>query len=327
MLLLASFAYATNVNVDITLPPEAQQAGLNEADLEKALTDAIGSQLHTVDMKPYMDQMANANILSAKGLGVDYASDMQRFAVGGGFGTAVNGAGFAFTAGDSALPEAGFALQIGAMAGLNLGAFSDKDSALRRFKIYVNGMMADTRRDPFRASFLNYGGHLQVKLIKGGDKTDGVRWGGFDLTTGYEFSSYTLTLDDDLPVETDNISWDANGHVTILARSQSVPLELSTNLHIFVVTAFLGVGADYNVSGVADAEIGVDGPITVSYDGKTADVGSASVTLDEMGTAAAFTPRAFAGAQVDIFFVKVYGQLNVTLDESVGGHVGLRVVL
>ena len=104
-------------------------------------------------------------------------------------------------------------------------------------------------------------------------------------------------------------------------------MELSTNLHIFVVTAFLGAGADYNLSGDATATINVSGPIDFEYQGQTSEVGYAAAGVSQTGTAAELTPRVFAGAQVDVFMVKVYGQLNVTLDHSVGGHVGLRVVL
>lgn len=321
-----ALAGSPSVNVNITLPAEAQAAGMDETELEQGLSDAIASQLHTVDLSTYMDQMANANVLSAKGLGVDYASDMQRFEIGGGFGTAVNGNGFAFTSGQG-LPETGFALQVGVMGGLNLGILAGKDSALRRFRLYVNGMSATTKRDPFSATFLNYGGHLQIQLIKGGKKTSGIRWGGLDLTSGYEFSSYALALEKGLPVASDDLTWDASGNMTLKAMAQSVPIEASTNFHIFVVTGFLGAGGDYNLSGTSEAEIGIDGPITLSFNGEDQDVGAASASISQGGVASTFTPRVFGGAQIDIFMVKLYGQLNVTLDRSVGGHIGVRVAL
>jgi hypothetical protein len=328
LLLTISAALAIDADVQITLPPEAKQAGMDEAELEAELTSAIGEQLRTTDVGGFMDQMADANVLSAKGMGVDYGSDMQRFAFGGAFGTAVSGAGAALDGGTAeGLPETGFALQVGAMAGLNLGAFSEKDSALRRFKLYINGMSAKTDRAPFSATFLNYGGHVQIKLVKGGDKTDGVRWGGLDVTGGYEYSSYVLVLEEGMPVETNGLKWLATGTYTLSAESRSIPVELSTNLHIFVVTAFAGVGFDYNLSGVADTAVSVGGPISMTYGGETTDVGSATLKLSETGTAAQYTPRGFVGVQADILAVKVYGQLNVTLDQSVGGHVGVRFVL
>ncbi len=328
MLLLAllSPALAASPTVTVTVSvPNAQQLGLDEAEISSAMSEAFSSQLNDVDLKSYMDQMANANVLSAKGLGVDYASNMQRFAIGGGFGTAVNGAGFAFTSGGG-LPETGFALQVGAMAGLNLGFLSPKESALRRFKIYLNGMTAKTKRDPFDATFLNYGAHLQIQMVKGGDKTAGVRWGGLDVTSGYEFSSYSLALNQPLPVDSGELSWDAEGTMVLSATAQSIPLELSTNLHIFVVTAFVGGGADYNLAGDSLASIGLGGDLSATYNGQTEDIGTASASISQEGVANTFTPRVFAGAQADIFMVKIYGQLNVTLDKSVGGHLGARVV-
>lgn len=325
-LLLVPLAHAVAVQIDISLPAEAQQAGIDEAQLESDMRAAIEDQLRIDDVGAYLDQMANANTLASKGMGVDYGSDMQRFAFGGAFGTAVSGAGFDFAGGEGQLPEAGFALQIGLMAGLNLGAFSPKESALRRFKLYINGMSASTQRDPFTGTFLNYGAHAQIKIVKGGDKTDGVRWGGLDLTSGYEYSSYRLELSQELPVEQSPMTWTATGNYAIQAEAQSIPVELSTNLHVFVVTAFLGAAFDYNLSGTANSEIGLGGPISVKVDGEVFDSGSASVGLAQGGISSQYSPRAFVGVQADIFMVHVYGQLNVTLDESVGGHVGARVV-
>ncbi len=326
MLLLVTSALALEFNVNVDLPPEAVAAGLDADAMEAELKAAIDEKLHVADMGGYLDQMANANLLSAKGMGADYGSDMQRFAFGGAFGTAVNGAGLNFDGGGEAVPETGFALQIGIMAGLNLGAFSDEDSALRRFKIYVSGMSATTARDPLEGTFFNYAAHAQIKVVKGGSVTDPVRWGGLDLTSGYEFSSYVLTLAQDMPVNSDPLTWDATGTYTLSAEGTSIPVEVSTNFHVLVVTAWVGAALDYNLSGTADSEVGVAGPITVSYDGKDADAGSASVSLSESGIAETYTPRAFVGLQADIFFVKLYGQLNVTLDESVGGQLGARVV-
>lgn len=328
LLLLVSLARAADVTVEVTLPAEAQQAGLDADALETELARTIGDQLRVVDLGAYMDQMADANVLSAKGMGVDYGSDMQRFAFGGAFGSAVNGAGAALDGGTArGLPETGFALQIGAMAGVNLGALAGKDNALRRFKLYVNGMRARTDRAPFSATFLNYGAHAQVKVVKGGDKTDGVRWGGLDLTGGYEYSSYTLELREGMPITSDPLSWDATGTYTLSAAATSVPVELSTNLHVFVATVYGGLGYDQNLSGGASSTIGVSGPVTLTYQGRTEQVGSASVQVRQDGTVSPSTVRAFVGAQADVVFVKVYGQLNVTADRSFGGHVGVRAVL
>jgi hypothetical protein len=327
-LLLAASALAVDITVDVTLPQEAEQAGLDADALGAELTRAIGDELRVADFGAYMDQMADANVLSAKGMGVDYGSDMQRFAFGGAFGTAVNGAGALLDGGTAkGLPETGFALQIGAMAGVNLGVLSGPDSVLRRVKLYVNGMSARTDRSPFTATFLNYGAHAQIKLVKGGDKTDGVRWGGLDVTGGYEHSAYVLELNEALPVEADVLSWDATGTYRLSAEATSVPVEVSTNLHVFVATAFGGVAYDHNLSGGATSTVEVRGPVRFAYQGRVQDVGSASVTVRETGAVSPSAVRAFVGLQADVLFVKLYGQLNVTTDRSVGGHVGVRAVM
>jgi hypothetical protein len=327
MLLLSSVAHASEVDIELSLPAEATAAGVDEAQLESEMRSAIDSQLRVGDLQEYTGQMADANILSAKGLGVDYGSDMQRFAAGGGFGTAVKGSSAGFTSGDAPLPEGGFAFQISAMAGLNLGIAAGDDSAARRFKIYAHGMSATTQRDPFTGTFLNYGAHGQIKVIKGGEKGAALRWGGLDLTSGWEYSHYTLELTQEIPVESGDLGWKAEGTYRIEAESQSIPVELSTNLHVVVATAWVGGGVDYNLEGQGKTTIGVDGPLTYSYEGSEEKVGTAAVSVGTTGQAAAITPRFFVGAQADIVFIKVYGQLNATFDGSFGGHVGARVVL
>jgi hypothetical protein len=50
--------------------------------------------------------------------------------------------------------------------------------------------------------------------------------------------------------------------------------------------------------------------------------------MDFSGTPDAYAPRLFGGAQLNVLFFKVYGQLNVGLtDESFGGHLGVRVAI
>ncbi|MFZ5478348.1 MAG: Lsa36 family surface (lipo)protein [Myxococcota bacterium] len=326
---VAAALAAGPVNVELVLDEDLQALGLDEAQLEEAMENAANEQMRLPEMGQYLAQMADANVLSAKGLGVDYASNMQRFAVGGGFGSAVNEGGFRFVAGEEPLPDTGFAFQISAMAGLNLGVFSKEESALRRVKLYVNGMKASTQRDPFTGTFLNYGGHLQIKLIGGaGDQEQGVaEWGGIDVTAGYEYSSYTLQLAQDFPISSGDLAWTAEGTYEISSEVQSVPLEVSTNFRVLVVSVFGGAGFDYNLSGRADNEIEVGGPLTYTYEGKAYEAGSATATMNASGFASEYTPRVFAGAQVNVFLVKLYGQLNVTFDRSVGGHLGVRAVM
>lgn len=326
LMLCAAPSAAWAQEITFEFDERAAQYGVDTTSVEAQMNDAIGGQLKLDAPQAWLEQMAAANALTTKGMGVDYASNPQRFVVGGSFGSAVNGAGVTFVKGEAALPEGGFAVQAAAMAAVNLGAFAKDESFFRRFVLSVNGMKAGGATGPFHADFYNVGAHLQIKLVR--PPHDGVvEWGGIDLTGGYELSSYALTLSQEIPVETDGLAWDATGRFDIAASSQTIPLELSTNLRVFVVTAYAGGGVDLRQTAIAVGDASLMGPISVDVQGTPQQIGTAGVSMGLTGQAIGYVPRAFVGAQINVFFVKIYGQINGTLDEGFGGHLGARVAL
>lgn len=320
---LTALAQNIVVNVDPTI---AEQAGIDANAVEQDMGTAIDGNLKLGDQDAFMHQMANAALFSIKGMGVDYATNPQRFMFGGSFGTAVNSSGAGFGKGDGLLPSGGYAAQVALMAGLNLGAFSDKDSPMRRFVLYANGMSLTlpSGASSFEGDFLNYGVHLQYKLVKRVNMT-AVEWGGIDFTTGYEHMKYALSLSKDIPIDSDSVTWTATGSYLISASGSAIPLELSTNLRLVFLTLYAGGGTDLAVASRGDSEIGLNGPLTVDLQGQEASLGDASVTWTGTGKADFLAPRAFAGAQVNVFLLKVYGQVNVGTGGNFGGNFGARL--
>lgn len=326
LLIAAARAQSIEVHID---PNLAAQAGLSEqevAAMESSMNEATRGQLKLDAPEAWLVQMAEANAFATKGMGVDYATNPQTFVLGGSIGTAVNGAGFQFVKGGQDLPEAGFAFQASAMAGVNLGALSSKESFLRRFVLYANGMMAGGASGPFEADLNNYGAHLQFKLIKP-PSLGVVEWGGLDLTGGWEASNYKLKLSQAIPVDGEQLRWDATGTFDVAAHSESVPLEVSTNLRVFVVSAYLGAGVDLRQAAHAQSSLSLDGPIWLTVSQPETEIGSVRASLEAGGDGVEVVPRAFAGAQINVLFVKVYGHLNVGLDDRYSGHLGVRVAI
>ena len=319
-------AHAQQIVIELD-EQRAEQLGLDANALEADLRGQMGDDLKLDEQEEFLRQMGAANLMASKGMGVDYASNPQRFVFGGGVGTAVNAAGARFGKGDEGLPTGGFAFQAALLAGLNLGVASGNDSALRRFVLYVDGMVAETNPEPFHASTTNVATHLQVKLVRPKDHDGLIEWGGLDLTSGYEWSRYRLELSKELPVETDGLAWEATGTLAIESDAASVPIELSSNFRVLVLSAYLGAAADLALDSVTDSEIILAGPVFVDVQGGPENIGAASLSLEGQGLVDGVTGRLFGGAQVNIFFVKVYGHLNVGLDRSFGGHLGGRVAL
>ena len=309
-------AAAQDVQIVVTDP------NADAAALEGALAPLVSDSFRLEDQTEFLGQMATATALSARGMGVDYASSPQRFVVGGSLGPALVGKGSSFGYGDGLLPQGGFAFQGAVMAGLNLGAFADKDSAARRFILYGHGMSAGGGREPFAARAVNGGVHLQTQLLRVRD-VGAAAWGGLAFTTGYDHTAYTLTLEREAPIETDVATWIANGTYEVRAVTNSIPLELSTNMRAAFLTVFGGGGIDVLFTGDAESEIDLRGDIAA--DGRK--LGEAVVTQTDAAEITGTVPRVFGGLQLNIFMVKLYGQVNVSLPEGMGMHGGLRVAM
>lgn len=326
LLALAPTAAAQSIIIDID-DATASKYGLNAQELENTLRGQMSQDLKIDGQEEFLRQMGAANMMAAKGMGADYASNPQRFVLGGGFGTAVNGAGVSFNRGSEGLPEGGFSFQAAALAGVNLGVASPEESGLRRVMLYVDGMVASTNPDPFKASTTNLGAHAQVKLIRPKPAKGLLEWGGLDVTSGYEWSRYRLSLTQELPVEVEEMTWKATGTLAVETDSASVPIELSTNVRVFILSLFAGGALDLSLDSLTESEISVSGPIELQIENQNGTLGSASVDLGESAAIEGVTGRLFGGAQVNLLMVKVYGHLNVGLDGSFGGHLGARVAM
>jgi hypothetical protein len=312
----------------------AQEIGIPTADLERQVGGAISRELNLLDPDSYLSAFANADAMAIKGMGVDYASNPKKFSIGGAVGSAVSNVPLSFSRGREELPEGGYAFMASVYAGVNLGGLSPGEGALDRVMLYVNGLAFQPPGGrEFRGSMYNFGAHLQVKAV-GPVDLKVVEWGGLDLTSGYERSFYELELTQQLPVsqqmgeggEPATVTWTATGNYAISASSGTVPLELSTNLRLLMLTAYVGGAVDLNLAD-ASSEASLAGPITVRHQGDDYDLGSAGVSLLGQAKADPFVPRAFVGAQINVSLLKLYGHLNLGLNETYGGFVGVRLAM
>lgn len=317
--------------VSILLNPQvASEYGLDVGSAEAQLSADIGEDLNLAEQQAFLDAMANAAALSTRGMGVDYASNVQKVVFGASLGSAVSASGLTLSRQGRELPEGGFSLQVAAMAGINLG-MGREDAFLSRVRLFVSGMALETSGDTFDAALYNYASHLQLQLVRPREGA-GAAWGGLALTSGYAVSGYALALAQPLPIETQlsglEVGWESTGTYDVTAATASIPLELSSHVRILVVAVYGGVAVDWNQGG-ADSTIGLSGPLSLTdpQNNQSVGLGSAAVTYGGRGLAAEVVPRAFVGAQLDVLPIKLYGHLNIGMNDSFGGHTGLRFAL
>jgi hypothetical protein len=333
VLALSTTAHAQQINLSIDPAATGGLGLLDEQQIEGELNQALADTLKLGDQDQFTRSMAEAASISIKGLGVDYASNIEKFVVGVSVSSGAHEAGVSFKKGDATLPKGGFAGQLTLMAGLNLGLGGKDKGFFDRFRVYANGMTLKLPSSgEFGGNMANVGGHLQIKLIGG---LDGklVEWGGVDITSGFEYTTYALALRSDLalpaPIAGGNATWNASGAYDLQTVASSVPIEASTNLRVAVATVFLGGAYDIN-NATTHSDADLSGPITATIrevDIENERIGSASLNLSGAGSADPQAIRIFVGAQANVLMFKGYGHLNIGMNGALGGHLGLRVAM
>jgi hypothetical protein len=323
--------WAQSVEFDID-DDRAAEAGIDAAAVEGGLGTAIDTGLNLVDPTKMLEHYANAGAMAMKGMGVDYATNPKAFSVGGVLGSSVSGVPLGFGRGGGDLPPGGYAFMASLYGGVNLGMFTsgDDEGLLDRITLYANGMaFRPPANRVFRGSMYNFGVHAQAKLV-GPVNAKVVEWGGLDLTTGYERSFYRLQLSQALPlrqsVNGNPVTWTATGDYEIATGSGSVPLELSTNLRVLLLTAYAGGAVDVAFASAASTA-SLSGPVEATVAGQPTALGDVGVTLDSEGSADPLFGRAFFGAQANLSLLKLFGHLNLGSNRTWGGFVGFRVAL
>jgi hypothetical protein len=222
------------------------------------------------------------------------------------------------------------------MAGVNLGAFGVPVT------LFANYFKSSGAYREFDARLNNFGVHAQLKLFGSRDESIWsllVRWGGLDITTGFDHSHMVLQLvrdfDRNIPIGdgqsfSGEVDLQSRGSLRLDMRTSSIPLEVTTNIRfLYVLSAYLGGGFDWQLGGGSDLTVNLDGKLTgrVPSANASADIGTMTVGVHESASPSAGRLRGIVGLQANVFLLKVFVQLNAAPDpflSSVG--FGARLV-
>lgn len=342
----------TNYGVDTSTPQGAAFKSFVDTQLLTIEND-INKDLPSAQPKRLMEGMADSSVMAGKGIGSDYASNMEVFLIGAGIGVGADLEKDKNTDSDIS----GIGIAPGLVVGTNLG-FLDTNRILgmdtNRLNVYLNFMSYSHEQtfddDPAKKSsaeidMTSMGVHFRYDWIKGnGNKFLG--WGGVKLHFGYEYNKTDLTFNstiNEAVTETDSNGNVINGTVdgspsaTILVNTHSIPLEISTDVQLlYVLSLYGGLGMDYSFGEAkGDGSLNADeSPITCT-NGAAGQACSGGVTvqvkpeanIDATGKVNPLNFRGFAGLQVNLPYVRVFGQVDKSLgSDLIGATAGVRFV-
>lgn len=315
----------------------------------KDFQDKVNEKIPNGSPDRIMRGMGNATVLSGKPATSDYSSHMEKYIFGVALGGAIDREKPTGT--DSDVSGVGVTPSgvIGANA-YNLGIKDFANLDTKKMNLYIHYMKfgkyesldpwigrdaeigIDTETIGFR---MNYE-WIQPEQHRNYD------WGGVRLGWGYIYNESQFNFEHDLNRDfsfsgTQNL----NGRVTgrpkyrVDVFSSSIPLEISTDITFLkFFTLFGGLAADINI-GVAKGHVEGDtivAPIVCTDSGAVCG-GGTTFDLQVRGTANAkstidpLTARAFLGAQFNLPYVQIYGQVHQSIEsELLGAGVGIRFV-
>jgi hypothetical protein len=319
----------------------SEQAILNQA-LREAEASINKDFPSTEDPKRLMQGMANSSVMAGKGIGNDYASNMDVVLVGAGVGVGVDLEKDKQTGSDLS----GAGIQGGIILGTSLGWMNTPKILgleTKKLAIYVNYLgynldrkLGDANKDELKANLNSLGFHVRYNWISGmGSKFLG--WGGIKVHTGYEYnktkltftSSLSETINENVGGQTVSGTIQGSPSATIDVATQSIPFEISTDVQLlYILSLYTGLGVDLNFGKARGAGSLNANPTTLNYSGAGADpVVQADANINGSGSVDSFLTRGFAGVQVNLPYLRIFAQIDKAFgNELVGATGGIRFV-
>lgn len=315
----------------------------------KSFQDDVNEKIPSGSPSRVMRGMSNATVISGKGVTGDYSSHMEKYMISFGMGGGLDLDKPTGT--DSSLSGVGItpAMVIGAnLHNLGVKKFATLDP--KRVNAYVHYMQFGEAQslDPWIGMDSEVSVH--AKSMGARMSYDWVMpkehrhftWGGIKLSWGYFYNESQFNFEHDLNKRF-VINGDQNFQGQVTGRpkyrvdviTHSIPLEISSDVTLWkFLTLFGGLGMDFNY-GKAKGRAQGNGdlnPVVCTDSGAICGGGrninfQVQATVDAESRVDPFQTRAFAGAQINLPYVQLYGQVDKPIgNELLGLGVGIRFV-
>jgi hypothetical protein len=317
-------AWGQTSTVQVMLSPGpgqdfARQAGVDLSSVETQIRNELNQLFQTYRLHDYVRSFGDAQGFTTRGLGVDYGSNVRYVEVGVAGSAAINGNKAVVEGDGRTQPVAGVSGNLTLMGGVSLGA------AGLPVTVFANYFKSHGSYREFDARLENVGVHLQLKLFGSRDESVLsmlVRWGGLDITTGFDRSRMRLQLVRDfnraIPVSdgqrfSGEVDLASRGVFQMDMRTSSIPLEVTTNVRfLYVLSAYVGGGFDWQVGGGSELTADLDGTLTgLVPPAARQDIGTMKVTVAQKASPTGGRIRGIVGLQANLFVLKLFVQMNV----------------
>lgn len=334
LLTCPSLALADSTSsVTVTLTEQgrllATAAGTTETDLANDIRAEIEDAFQTADVDGFLRAFTDATAFSQRGLAVDYVSVPESFIIG--FGGNVSAAS-ADEIDDVDSPTAGAAINLGLMLGANLAGWN-----LPRWTVFGNAFYNSASTDRLSGHLTSLGAHAQVKLIKPAEDkgfSRAFRWTGLDVTSGVEYTRWSLDAADGLENDFSaggtlaeyDLRMTSRGEFNLRSNSLTIPVEATTGFRVLGLLSIYG-GAGFDLSyGESKVDASLTGDVETD-DASETPVGTATITANGNNTGSPAALRALLGLQVNLWKLKLFTQGNLSQTPAASVSFGVRLVL
>jgi len=331
-------------SVCITPGPDADafasSIGMTTPQLVQLLVGQVDGLFQTANVGAFLRDFQNAQSFSAKGLGVDYASEATLVEAGATFSFASNidkaykPSGSSYT--DPPLQGGGANFSIMAGVGLGLIGFDP-------LMIFGNWFKGSASIGKLDGNYHNWGLHAQLRLFGPSRKASAVkmlvRWGGIAITSGADYSRLELSASKDI---TSTVNVVSGAPVTVTSSGAmvfkvdqttwTVPLEVTTSLRLLsLVTVYGGIGLDFQLGGGSNLNIDMNANLRGQYLGANySNLGTATINARGKASPSAARLREIIGVQLSVMdLIRFFVQVNTTGGSPMLTSVaaGLRVAM
>jgi hypothetical protein len=295
-------ADSSSSSVTVTLTPAGEQLAMSLGDgpdiMKQKVLDKINATYQTLRIGALLDAFTATTEFANHGLGVDYATRPGERMVGAVFAGALTSDSSFYTAGHL---TTGVIVNFAVMGGANLARWDHP-----RWSVFANAFYEAGSFRALDGHLLTLGAHVQYRLVQP-TPPGNARWTGVDVTSGLELSRWTLsnsapivshlTVQGSIPGESRNLELNANGTLSLVATTFTIPIELTTGVTLLdVLGLYAGGGIDVT-AGTSTVGVNLDGELTITQDGT--DVGHAVIQASGDRTASPLAAHVLAGLQIN----------------------------